>query len=149
MQIVKTKQELREWVSQNRAAGEKINLVPTMGFLHEGHFSLIRKAKESGAKVVVSVFVNPIQFCARLRYRPLFDRPFLWLVSHCQLSLRIVLLRHEAFCHKLQHRQFPLDRGLIYCHPQQQFDDYERRLSVALCNAACNVGGSVGAQSCH
>ncbi|MGM9572583.1 MAG: pantoate--beta-alanine ligase [bacterium] len=64
MQIVKTKQELREWVSQNRAAGEKINLVPTMGFLHEGHFSLIRKAKESGAKVIVSVFVNPIQFGA-------------------------------------------------------------------------------------
>lgn len=64
MQIVKTKQELREWVKQNRAAGEKINLVPTMGFLHEGHFSLIRKAKEAGAKVIVSIFVNPIQFGA-------------------------------------------------------------------------------------
>ena len=45
-----------------RTAGETIALVPTMGFLHEGHASLIRRARQKAGKTVVSIFVNPIQF---------------------------------------------------------------------------------------
>jgi pantoate--beta-alanine ligase len=45
-----------------RAGGRKVALVPTLGALHAGHIALIRKAKESGAAVVVSTFVNPLQF---------------------------------------------------------------------------------------
>ncbi len=45
-----------------RAAGRRVALVPTLGALHAGHVALIRKAKESGAAVVVSTFVNPLQF---------------------------------------------------------------------------------------
>lgn len=54
--------ELRELLAEHRAAGRSVGFVPTMGYLHEGHASLMRAAREHDDVVVVSVFVNPLQF---------------------------------------------------------------------------------------
>jgi len=62
MQVIKTIQAMKERSSQARGEGEVIVLVPTMGFFHEGHLSLMREGRKLGDLLVVSLFVNPTQF---------------------------------------------------------------------------------------
>ena len=62
MIFVQTKKEMDESIKLLRKNSEKISLVPTMGNLHEGHLSLIDLAKKHSSKVIVSIFVNPLQF---------------------------------------------------------------------------------------
>ena len=62
MLVVETKAEVREAVRAAKAAGKTVALVPTMGYLHEGHLSLLDRARDAADFVALSIFVNPLQF---------------------------------------------------------------------------------------
>lgn len=62
MIIIETIQEMRAFVQQRREKGQSIALVPTMGSLHQGHLTLLERAKEACDIVVLSIFINPTQF---------------------------------------------------------------------------------------
>jgi pantoate--beta-alanine ligase len=62
MEVIKTIKEMKEFSSQARGAGKTIAFVPTMGFFHEGHLSLMREGRKRADLLIVSLFVNPTQF---------------------------------------------------------------------------------------
>lgn len=62
MQTITEIHQLRQQIRAWRINGEKITFVPTMGNLHQGHSSLVEQARQHGTKVVVSIFINPMQF---------------------------------------------------------------------------------------
>ena len=62
MKLVKGIDELRAIIARWKSGGETIGFVPTMGWFHQGHLSLMRMARDTADKVVVSLFINPMQF---------------------------------------------------------------------------------------
>ena len=63
MERIRTPEAMRAWADARRAGGARIGLVPTMGYLHAGHVSLVRVAREAGSEAVAAtIFVNPMQF---------------------------------------------------------------------------------------
>jgi pantoate--beta-alanine ligase len=62
MEVLSTKAALRQAVDDGRAAGRSVGLVPTMGYLHDGHLSLMARARAECDLVIATIFVNPLQF---------------------------------------------------------------------------------------
>ena len=69
MLIVEQIHGMQSWSETERRSGKRIVLVPTMGFLHEGHLSLVRDGRKRGEQLVVSIFVNPAQFAPEEDYQ--------------------------------------------------------------------------------
>ena len=62
MKIISSIKEIRGFIENNKNINKKVSLIPTMGNLHDGHISLIEEAKKRHNIIVVSIFVNPLQF---------------------------------------------------------------------------------------
>ncbi|AGB40153.1 pantoate--beta-alanine ligase [Halobacteroides halobius DSM 5150] len=62
MEIYTTISEIKEFIKSKKLVGEKIGFVPTMGYLHQGHLSLMKEARQDNDIVIASIFVNPTQF---------------------------------------------------------------------------------------
>ena len=64
MEVFTTKEDVRKFSRNQRSQGKRIGLVPTMGYLHDGHLGLVRLAQQHCDVVIVSIYVNPTQFSA-------------------------------------------------------------------------------------
>jgi pantoate--beta-alanine ligase len=99
MKTVRTVGELRAALEPERRAEQTVGLVPTMGALHEGHLSLIRRAREQCDTVVVSLFVNPAQFDERsdLERYPRSERDDVALAAQAGADLSFVPSVEEVY----------------------------------------------------
>jgi pantoate--beta-alanine ligase len=75
MVVLERISDMQRWSEEQRRQGRTIAFAPTMGFLHEGHLSLVRDARKRGDRVVVSIFVNPAQFAPQEDF-PAYPRDF-------------------------------------------------------------------------
>lgn len=62
MRIITSKQEMQQLAKANKCSGKTIGFVPTMGYLHEGHLTLVKEARTANNIIIMSIFVNPLQF---------------------------------------------------------------------------------------
>jgi pantoate--beta-alanine ligase len=102
MIICRTKSELQEQLACRRNEGKSIGFVPTMGFLHEGHASLLRQARTENDVTVLSIFVNPLQFGPNedLDRYPRDEERDLALAKECETDLVFIPAVEEMYPNK-------------------------------------------------
>lgn len=110
MKIARTVSDLHSLVSQAKAEGKSIGLVPTMGALHAGHKSLVEKARNENDFVVVSVFVNPTQFNNPddLKSYPRTEERDVALLEGCGVDVAFIPAVEEVYGDKPDNRVFDL-----------------------------------------
>jgi len=99
MIICRTKQQLKLAIRQAKEQGNSIGFVPTMGYLHEGHASLLREARSENDIVVLSIFVNPLQFGPNedLDRYPRDEERDLQLAKQCQADIIFLPSTQEMY----------------------------------------------------
>ncbi len=99
MRTIREIKKQREWSKEERANNSIIGLVPTLGFLHKGHLSLVRKAREVSDSVVVSIFVNPTQFGPGEDYKeyPREEVRDLQLLENEEVDVAFIPSREEMY----------------------------------------------------
>lgn len=102
MNICRTKSELMQQLNELRADGKSVGFVPTMGFLHEGHASLLRQAKANNDVTVLSIFVNPLQFGPNedLERYPRNEKRDLALAAECGVDVVFIPAVQEMYPEK-------------------------------------------------
>ena len=75
MKIIRSLNEVRSKIAEIKSSGRKISLIPTMGNIHNGHLSLIKKSQNYESLKIVSIFVNPLQFDNSTDLRIFIPRP--------------------------------------------------------------------------
>lgn len=99
MNICRTKGQLRLAIKEAKGQGKSIGFVPTMGYLHEGHASLLRAAREENDVVVLSIFVNPMQFGPNedLDRYPRDEQRDLALAAQCSTDIVFIPAAEEMY----------------------------------------------------
>ena len=112
MKVINTIREMRHWAKSEYRQGNSIGLVPTMGFLHEGHLSLIKESKEKTDRTVVSIYVNPTQFAPEEDLER-YPRDFKRDEQLCQdLGVDVIFYPSNQEMYLAEHRTFVMTEKL-------------------------------------
>lgn len=117
LQVIETIEEMRKLLDRNDRKGKTVGFVPTMGYLHEGHLSLVQYAREENDLVVMSIFVNPAQFGPNEDYAtyPRDKERDLQLAASAGVDIVFIPSVDEMYPHESGIRILPGEQKSVLC----------------------------------